>query len=258
MRKKMVAGNWKMHGTRRDAGALVEAIKQGAQSLSSNVDVAVFPSFVHLQTVEQVLNNSRIEWGGQNLYLGKQGAFTGEVSGPMLVEYGCQYVLVGHSERRMLFFEDLMLIAAKFKAALEAGLKPILCVGETLGQREVGETERVITEQLESVIEAAGIDAFHNAIIAYEPVWAIGTGLTATPEQAQEVHAFIRNHLAVHNSGIAKVTRLLYGGSVKADNAAGLFAMPDIDGGLVGGASLDAKSFIAICEAALACKVSSA
>ncbi len=249
MRKKMVAGNWKMNGSRREVDSLIEAIKQGAKTFSS-IDIAVFPSFVHLPQVEQLLKGTPVAWGAQNLYLGQMGAFTGEVSGPMLAELGCSYVLVGHSERRQLFHEDLVLIAIKFKAALAAKLQPILCVGETLAQREQGETKKIIQEQIESVVKSASIEAFRQAIIAYEPVWAIGTGLTATPEQAQEVHAFIRALLARHETQIASTIRLLYGGSVKADNAAALFAMPDIDGGLVGGASLDAKAFLAICKAA--------
>ena len=248
-RRKMIAGNWKMNGSRREALSLVDAIKEGAASFTS-VDVVVFPSFVHLQQVEQQLVDTLIAWGAQNLYVESHGAFTGEVSGPMLVDYGCQYVLVGHSERRSLFHEDLALVAAKFKAALQFGLQPILCVGETLAQREKGETQRVIEEQISSVIQACGIEVFRRAVIAYEPVWAIGTGLTATPEQAQEVHAFIRTHLAKQNVEIANAARILYGGSVKADNASGLFAKPDIDGALVGGASLEAKGFLAICQAA--------
>jgi len=169
----------------------------------------------------------------------------------MLVDFGCQYVLVGHSERRILFNEDLVLVAAKFKAAMKAGLQPLLCVGETLAQREKGETERVIKDQLESVLQDVGVEVFRRSIIAYEPVWAIGTGLTATPEQAQEVHLFIRDVLGRRSMEVANAMRILYGGSVKADNAAGLFAMPDIDGALVGGASLEAKSFLAICQAAM-------
>lgn len=238
-----------MHGSRSEAISLVESLKQGAKPFS-NIDIIVFPSFVHLQQTEALLADTSIKWGGQNLYLGKQGAFTGEVSGPMLADYGCQYVLIGHSERRMVFHEDLNLVLAKFKSALEFGLTPVLCIGETLAQREKNETEAVITEQLESVIRAVGIEVLSRAIIAYEPVWAIGTGLTATPEQAQEVHAFIRQLLAKESKEIANSLQILYGGSVKADNAAGLFVMPDIDGGLVGGASLDAKSFLAICQAA--------
>lgn len=249
IRKKMVAGNWKMNSSRVKAEELADAINQGAQTFSS-VDIVVIPPFVHLQQIEKQLENTPIAWGAQNLYVGAHGAFTGEVSGPMLLDYGCSYVLVGHSERRIIFNEDLPLVAAKFRAALEFGLMPILCVGETLAQREKNETETVIKAQLDSVIEASGIEAFKQAIIAYEPVWAIGTGLTATPAQAQEVHAFIRQQLAKQNVEIAAAARILYGGSVKADNAAGLFAMPDIDGALVGGASLEAKSFLGICEAA--------
>lgn len=250
MRKKMVAGNWKMHGSRCEVQSLVEAIKKDGAELAREIDMVVFPSFVHLQQVENILSGTAIAWGGQNFYLGKQGAFTGEISGYMLADYGCHYVLVGHSERRILFSEDLNLIAAKFMAALEAGLKPVLCIGETLVQREKQETEKVIQEQINSVIKVAGIEAFRRAVLAYEPVWAIGTGLTATPEQAQEVHRFIRQQLAKQDVDVANTTRILYGGSVKADNAAGLFAMPDIDGGLVGGASLDAQSFLTICRAA--------
>lgn len=249
MRKKFVAGNWKMHGSRSEVKALVQGIKQGTEDLS-NIDIAVFPSFVHLEQVQKELQGSTIKLGAQNFYPTPSGAFTGEVSGPMLVDYGCSLVLVGHSERRALFCEDLALIATKFKAAQQFGLKPVLCIGETREERENNQAEKIIRDQLVSVIEAAGINAFENAVIAYEPVWAIGTGLTATPEQAQAAHAFIRGLLAGYEKNIANRMQLLYGGSVKADNAAGLFAMPDIDGGLVGGASLDAKSFTAICTAA--------
>jgi triosephosphate isomerase len=249
MRKKMVAGNWKMHGSRGSVVPLLRAIKDGVQSLS-NVDVAVFPSFVHLHMVEEMLADSLMGWGAQNMHTGEFGAFTGEVSGPMLVDYGCQYVLVGHSERRTLFNEDLMQVASKFKAALQFGLQPVLCIGESLEQRERGETESVLVDQLDSVIHTVSINLFKHALIAYEPIWAIGTGLTASPTQAQAVHAFIRGHLAEHHVDVANTVRILYGGSVKADNAQGLFQMPDIDGGLVGGASLDADSFVEICLAA--------
>jgi triosephosphate isomerase (TIM) len=249
MRKPMVAGNWKMNGSRSEVILLIEAIKQGVQKKNS-VSVVLFPSFIHIPQVEQILIGTPLQWGGQNLYMGTSGAFTGEVSGTMLADYGCRYVLIGHSERRLLFHEDLPLIAAKFKAALEFGLEPILCVGETLAQREKCQTESVIQQQLQSVIEAVGIEAFHQAVIAYEPVWAIGTGLTATPEQAETMHAFIRGLVAKQNVAVADKLRILYGGSVKADNAEGLFAKPNIDGGLVGGASLDAKSFLSICKAA--------
>ena len=249
MRKKIVAGNWKMNGSRSTVQSLLHAIKKDISFLST-IDVIVFPSFFFLQQVEELLADSLIAWGAQNLYLGGSGAFTGEISGPMLVEYGCQYVLVGHSERRVIFHEDVNLVAAKFKAAGQFGLQPVLCLGETLPERESGKTEYIIRQQLASVVEAASIDAFRNAVIAYEPVWAIGTGLTASPEEAQDVHAFIRNLLAEYHPDIARSVRILYGGSVKADNARGLFAMPDVDGGLLGGASLDAKAFLAICNAA--------
>jgi triosephosphate isomerase len=248
MRKPIVAGNWKMHGSRVEAQSLLEAIKQGAGAYSA-VEIAVMPSFVHLQQAQSVLANSPVVWGAQNLYIHLSGAFTGEVSGSMLADYGCHYVLVGHSERRAIFNEDLALVAAKFKAAQVAGLQPILCIGETLAQRESKQTEDVLAEQLESVIKAVGIESFRHAVIAYEPVWAIGTGLTATPDQAQYVHVFIRQLLMQHNVEIGSIMRILYGGSVKADNAAGLFAMPDIDGALVGGAALEAESFLKICAA---------
>jgi triosephosphate isomerase len=249
MRKPMVAGNWKMHGSRRDAQVLLESIQQGAKDLAA-IDIVVFPSFVHLQLAESILKNTPVAFGAQNMHTGKSGAFTGEVSGPMLADYGCHYVLIGHSERRAIFHENLATVAAKFAAALEAKLTPVLCLGESLEQREKGQTEAVIAEQLESVIALVGIEALRQAVIAYEPVWAIGTGLTATPEQAQSVHAFIRQIIEKHHQDVANTMRILYGGSVKADNAAGLFAMSDIDGALVGGASLDANGFLAICQAA--------
>lgn len=249
MRKKMVAGNWKMNATRAEAQRLLSAIKEGAAGFSG-AEIVVFPSFVHLMITENTLAESLIAWGAQNLYIGESGAFTGEVSGPMLVDYGCQYVLVGHSERRTLFHDDLVLVAAKFRAALQAGLQPVLCVGETLAEREQGQTEAVLLQQIESVVQTVGIEPFRQAVIAYEPVWAIGTGLSASPEQAQAVHAYIRGLVAKHHVDIANAMRILYGGSVKADNAAGLFTMPDIDGALVGGASLNADGFLAICQAA--------
>lgn len=251
MRKPFIAGNWKMHGLQSQVKELIEGIAQGAASLT-DLDIVVLPSFLHISQVRDSLSQqaSAVKLGAQNLYLGAQGAFTGEVSAPMLKDGGCQYVLVGHSERRSLFQEDLNLVASKFKAALEAGLQPILCVGETRAEREAGKTENIISQQLESVIQSAGILAFRHAIIAYEPVWAIGTGLTATPEQAQEVHAFIRQLLAQNNVDLAKTICILYGGSMKPENAASLLAKPDIDGGLIGGASLEAKSFLAICAAA--------
>lgn len=254
MRKPMVAGNWKMNGLRSSVRTLLEAIKV-EQNLYSAIDMAVFPAYLHLILAQELTANTDISLGAQNLYMGEQGAFTGEISGLMLADAGCRYVLVGHSERRTLFGEDSQIVASKFQAALQARLNPILCVGETLQQRERGETERVIKEQLITVITKAGISAFRQAVIAYEPVWAIGTGLTATPEQAQGAHIFIRQLLAEHDVDIAPTIRILYGGSLKADNASELFAMPDIDGGLVGGASLEARSFLAICREAAAVKL---
>ncbi len=249
MRKPLIAGNWKMHGSMSQAKSLIDGIKQGAAAFA-DIDVLVCPTFVHLSAVHHWLESSRVMLGAQNLYLGAQGAFTGEVSGAMLKDAGCDYVLIGHSERRSLFHDDLALVAEKFKAALQAGLKPILCIGETRAERETGQTESIIRAQLQSVIDAAGIEAFQQAVIAYEPVWAIGTGLTATPEQAQAAHFYIRQLFAQNNVALAKTIRILYGGSMKAENAASLLAMPDIDGGLIGGASLDAVSFLAICAAA--------
>lgn len=246
MRKKIVAGNWKMHGSRQQVSELAEGIRNEAGSFPQ-VEIVVLPSFVFIPDVAKILQNSHVRWGAQDLYMGRSGAFTGEVSGPMLTDYGCLYVLVGHSERRHIFHEDLDLIAAKFKAAIDARIIPILCVGETQQQREAGQTEAIIKQQLASVIESASIVDFHHAVIAYEPVWAIGTGLTASPEQAQEVHGFIRKQIANYDIDVAKGLRILYGGSVKPDNAKGLFAKPDIDGGLIGGASLQVESFLGIC-----------
>lgn len=238
-----------MHGTISQVKLLIDGIANGSGEFA-NIDILVLPPFVHLTLAHDLLAKSNVMIGAQNLYLGQQGAFTGEVSGAMLADIGCQYVLVGHSERRAIFHEDLNLLADKFKAAISSGLKPILCVGETQAEREQGETEQVIRKQLLSVIEANGIAAFKDAVIAYEPVWAIGTGLTATPEQAQAVHFYIRQLITQINVDIGNVIRILYGGSMKAENAASLLAMPDIDGGLIGGASLDANSFLKICAAA--------
>jgi len=234
MRERLVAGNWKMHGSRESNRALLDAI------VAADVACAVCVPFPYLAQVAERLRGTRVAWGAQTLSEHAQGAFTGEVSAAMLGEFGCRYVLVGHSERRHLFGETDAQVAAKFTAARAAGITPILCVGETLQERESGRTQEVVARQIEAVLAKGGIG---DAVVAYEPVWAIGTGRTATPEQAQEVHAFLRQRLAAQ-------TCLLYGGSVKADNAAAIFAMPDVDGGLIGGASLVAKDFIAICRAA--------
>jgi triosephosphate isomerase len=248
MRKILVAGNWKMHGSKSMVRSLLEGLLAGS-SADGKADLAVFPSFPYLSLTESVLSGSHISWGGQTLNPNTHGAHTGETSGGMLVDMGCRYALVGHSERRAIYGESDEDVALRFKAALDAGLHPVLCVGETLEEREQGQTETVVARQLDAVIDNVGIDAFSRAIIAYEPVWAIGTGLTATPEQAQSVHAFIRDKISALNAIIADQLRILYGGSVKGSNAAELFAQKDIDGGLVGGASLTAEDFLAIYSA---------
>lgn len=249
MRTPLIAGNWKMHGSQSQVTQLIDGLKKGAGAYT-DIDIAVLPPFVYLSQVHHLISHTNIRLGAQNLYVGTQGAYTGEIAGAMLAELGCQYVLVGHSERRTLFGETFEVVTEKYKAAQAAGLVPILCIGETLAQREAGETETVVREQLTAVTEAAGIESLANAVIAYEPVWAIGTGLVATPEQAQAVHAYIRQLISQKSIDIASTVCILYGGSMKAENAASLLAMPDIDGGLIGGASLDAASFLAICAAA--------
>jgi len=249
MRRPMVAGNWKMHGTCASVAELVEGLANMA--IPDGVDVAVFPTSLHVSFVVECFEEHAISVGAQNCaHEAGQGALTGEVSPTQLQDAGCKLVLVGHSERRQIMGESNEVLSRKFAAAQASGLTPILCVGETLEQREAGKTLEVVGQQLDSIIEELGIDAFVNAVIAYEPVWAIGTGLTASPEQAQEVHAAIRAQLAKENSEVAQGVRLLYGGSVKAANAVELFGMPDIDGGLIGGASLNADEFGAIIRAA--------
>jgi len=248
MLKNLVAANWKMHGSRSMAVALCGEI---AMASTGDIDVAVCPPFPYLATVAAACAEAGIGVGAQDLSEHEgQGAYTGEVSAAMLTDCGAQWVLVGHSERRQYHGESDALVARKFAAARAGGLTPILCVGETLAQREAGDTEAVIARQLQAVIGDGGIAAFDTAVIAYEPVWAIGTGRTATPEQAQLVHAFIRSQLQKEDVMIARLTRLLYGGSVKVANAAELFAQSDVDGGLIGGASLTATDFLGICAAA--------
>lgn len=247
-RRPLVAGNWKMHGSRAENTALLEAMLAGLDA--ARVDVLVCPPFAYLAEVAWKLQGKPIAVGAQSVCAESIGAFTGEVSASMLKDVGCRFALVGHSERRSLYHEDSALVARKFVAAQSQDLCPVLCVGETLQQRQAGQTMAVIGEQLDAVVSAAGIAAFNRAVIAYEPVWAIGTGLTATPEQAQEVHAWIRQSLATRSAEVAAGVRILYGGSVKGSNAAELFAMADVDGGLVGGASLKAAEFLQICAAA--------
>ena len=249
-RQRLIAGNWKMNGALRDSEQLVAALRSGAPA-SAKATMLLCPPYVYLPAVREWLQGSPIELGAQSL-ADKEGtgAYTGEVSGAMLRDVGCRYVIVGHSERRALYGETDALVATKFQAAQRAGLVPIVCVGETLEQREAGQTRSIIAGQVTAVVEAAGVAAFANAVVAYEPVWAIGTGRTASPEQAQEVHAFIRGMIAARDATIAAGLSILYGGSVKGANARALFAMADIDGGLVGGASLVATEFLEIFRAA--------
>lgn len=249
MTKPLVAGNWKLNGTRDGNAALVQDIIRRIGNIQGT-DVMVCPPFVYLDQVAALIHGTPIQLGAQNLAVETSGAFTGEVSGLMLRDVGCSQVIVGHSERRALFGETDDVVARKFAAALEQGLAPVLCVGETLEERESGATMGVIERQIGAVVDSGGITGFAEAAVAYEPVWAIGTGRTATPEQAQEVHAHIRSLLSAADAKIAIDLRILYGGSVKGSNAADLFAMNDIDGGLIGGASLDAADFAAICAAA--------
>jgi triosephosphate isomerase (TIM) len=249
MRKILVAGNWKMHGSRAAVNSLLQEILAGTSG-SEHADLAVFPPFPYLQQTRELLRKSPVAWGGQTLNPAPQGAYTGEVSASMLLDFGCRFVLVGHSERRSLYRESDDDVAARFETAQQAGLEPVLCVGESLQERESGATESVVARQLEAVIERCGIEAFESATIAYEPVWAIGTGKTASPDQAQAVHRFIRDKLAKWDGIISGQIRILYGGSVNRSNAAALFAQDDIDGGLVGGASLKAGEFLAIRDAA--------
>jgi triosephosphate isomerase (TIM) len=247
MRRSLVAGNWKMNGSGEGSRALVTAIKEGLSGVTA--EVAICPPYVYLPAIASMLEGSPVAWGAQNLSEHESGAYTGEVSGPMLRDFGCKYAIVGHSERRTLYGELDAVVAHKFAAAQRSGLVPILCVGELLEERETGVTEAVVARQLDAVLELVGVDAFADAVVAYEPVWAIGTGKTATPQQAQDVHAFIRGKIAAQDDTMAAKLRILYGGSVKGSNAAELFGMPDIDGGLIGGASLNAEEFLTICRA---------
>jgi len=247
MRRRWVIANWKMNGDKASVERLLGTLKKSCEQVSSGI--VVCPPMIFLEQTQRLLNGTSIGWGAQNVNANKHGAYTGEVSVPMLQEFGCSHVLVGHSERRHLFAETDQQVAEKFKAVVNAGLTPVLCVGESEQERNDNSTEGVILRQLNAVIELAGITSFRHAMIAYEPVWAIGTGNTATPEQAQEVHYIIRQRIGLLAKELAQLP-ILYGGSVNQDNASSLFAMPDIDGGLIGGASLDSQTFTAICNAA--------
>ena len=249
MREILIAGNWKMNGSLAANDALVSGIVAGVPE-GSGFRLLVCPPFPYLASVAAQVAGTKVSLGAQSVSEHESGAFTGETAPSMLKDVGCTYVIVGHSERRAIYGESSEQVAAKFQAAQAAGLTPILCVGETLEEREAGTTEQVIDEQLDAVLNVAGAQAFATAVIAYEPVWAIGTGMTATPEQAQDVHRHIRARLAAHDSDLAGKVQILYGGSMKGDNAPGLLSMADIDGGLIGGASLKANDFLAIAEAA--------
>ncbi|MBS1143091.1 MAG: triose-phosphate isomerase [Proteobacteria bacterium] len=248
MRRKLVAGNWKMHGTLQKNAVLLSRIAAEAPRL--NCEVAVCPPYPYLGQAQLALAGSGVALGAQSVSEHASGAFTGEISAAMLLEFGCHYALVGHSERRALFGETDYVVAAKFEAAQMAGLVPVLCVGETLQEREAGSTISVITRQLSAVLERVGVQALAKAVVAYEPVWAIGTGVTASPAQAQDVHEAIRAQVAALDIGVASELRILYGGSVKPENAKQLFGQRDIDGGLIGGAALMADDFLTICLAA--------
>jgi triosephosphate isomerase len=247
MRRKLVAGNWKMHGSLAENEALMTGVLAGMAEVKAGVAVCV--PFPYLAQAHAKLGGSNVAWGAQNMSQHGKGAFTGEVSAAMLKDFGCKYVIVGHSERRAIYGETDDVVAAKYAAAQVAGLIPILCVGETLAEREGGVTEAVVGRQLDAVLALSGVGSLSDAVIAYEPVWAIGTGKTASPEQAQAVHAFIRNKLRALDAAVADKLVIQYGGSVKGSNAAELFAQPDIDGGLIGGAALSADEFLAICRA---------
>jgi triosephosphate isomerase len=247
-RRPFVAGNWKMHGSRAENAKLIDALLESLEA--PRAEVLVCPPFPYLAEIARAVKGSPVQVGAQSVCAEAQGAFTGEVSATMLRDIGCTHVLVGHSERRALYGEDDGLVARKFMAAQSAGLTPILCVGETLEERESGATATVILRQLEAVVGLAGIGAFAKAVLAYEPVWAIGTGKTASPAQAQEVHALLRARIVEKDAILGGQMRILYGGSVKASNASELFAQPDVDGGLVGGASLQAEEFLRVVAAA--------
>lgn len=254
MRRNLVVGNWKMHGDIKSNQVLLETIIEGVRDLTHADYVLCVPN-IYIFQARALLEHTNVLWGGQNVNQFEEGAFTGAISPHMLTDLGCTYVILGHSERRNLFFETNLTAAARFDAAIRAGLTPIFCVGETLAEHEAGLTEVIVASQMDAVMATLSDADFARAIdvdmvFAYEPVWAIGTGHTATPQQAQSVHQFIRHRIARRNPDAASRVRIIYGGSVRASNAENLFAMPDVDGGLIGGASLLADEFIAICQAA--------
>lgn len=249
MRRTLIAGNWKMNGSLESINELMKGLTDGISSVT-NADMAVCPPAVYLMKVGALIGDSEIAIGSQNICDQESGAFTGELAPSMLKEAGCQYAIIGHSERRALYGESDALIANRFAMSVKSGVTPILCIGETLEERESGITEDVVSKQLDAVIDQEGIAAIANCVIAYEPVWAIGTGKVATPEQAQSVHAYIRSKLAAQDANVAAQVQILYGGSMNAGNASDLLSQEDIDGGLIGGASLKAEDFLTIGKSA--------
>jgi triosephosphate isomerase len=249
MRQPLVAGNWKMNGSRASISELLAGLKAGIGQVTT-AEVAVCAPAIYLPDTQAQLDGTPIRWGAQDVSVHASGAYTGEIAGSMLKDFGCNYAIIGHSERRAYHGETDEVVAQKFAAARASGLVPILCVGETLEEREQGVTEQVVGRQLDAVVAHCGIEMLGEGVIAYEPVWAIGTGKTASKEQAQDVHAFIRGRLAASSQSVADNMRILYGGSMNPKNAAELVAQPDIDGGLIGGASLKAQDFLAVCSAA--------
>ena len=249
MRQVLVAGNWKMNGSRESIRTLLDGVKAGMGDVK-NAEVAVCAPAIYIPLVEELLGGSAVSWGGEDLSVHESGAYTGEIAASMLNDFHCKYVIIGHSERRTYHNESDELVAEKYEAAMNAGLVPIFCIGETLDEREQGVTNDVVARQVDAVINKLGVAAIAKGVIAYEPVWAIGTGKTATPEQAQEVHAFIRGRIAESDAAIADAVQILYGGSMNAGNASELLAQADIDGGLIGGASLKPDDFLAIAKAA--------
>jgi triosephosphate isomerase len=249
MRQILVAGNWKMNGSRESIRSLLDGVTGGMGDVK-NAEVAVCAPAIYIPLVEELLTGSEVAWGGEDLSVHASGAYTGEIAASMLNDFHCKYVIIGHSERRTYHKESDELVAEKYEAAMQAGLIPIFCIGETLDEREQGITNDVVARQVDAVINKLGVAALAKGVVAYEPVWAIGTGKTATPEQAQEVHAFIRSRVAASDASVAEALQILYGGSMNAGNASDLLAQSDIDGGLIGGASLKVDDFLAIAKAA--------
>jgi len=249
MRQVLVAGNWKMNGSRESIRSLLDGVTGGMGDVK-NAEVAVCAPAIYIPLVEELLTGSEVAWGGEDLSVHASGAYTGEIAASMLNDFHCKYVIIGHSERRTYHKESDELVAEKYEAAMQAGLIPIFCIGETLEEREQGITNDVVARQVDAVINKLGVAALAKGVVAYEPVWAIGTGKTATPEQAQEVHAFIRSRVAASDASVAEALQILYGGSMNAGNASDLLAQSDIDGGLIGGASLKVDDFLAIAKAA--------